>query len=75
MYADYEDEDEPGRKRLTGTELFGYVMAMRLRERLVDVRQVLNLYKDFDRASGCKYSISLVSPPEALSPKRMEALF
>ena len=65
VYAEYEDEEERGRKRFMGTELFGYVTAMRLRERLVDVRQVLNLYKDFDRASGCKCSI-----PRCLLKKR-----
>lgn len=53
VYAtEYEDEEERERKRVLGTELYGYVMAMRLKERLVDVRQVLSLYKDFDRASA-----------------------
>lgn len=54
VYAEYDDDEERERKRFLGTELYGYLMAMRLKERLVDVRQVLNLYKDFDRASGCK---------------------
>ena len=54
VYTEYEDDEERERKRFLGSELYGYVMALRLKERLVDVRQVLNLYKDFDRASGCK---------------------
>ncbi len=55
VYAtEYEDEEERERKRFSGTELYGYVMAMRLKERLVDVRLVLGLYKDFDRASASK---------------------
>ena len=54
VYTEYEDEEERERKRLLGTDLYGYVMALRLKERLVDVRQVLSLYKDFDRASGRK---------------------
>ena len=53
--AEYEDEEERERKRLAGSELYGYVLAMRLRERLVDVRQVLSLYRDFDHASGCEF--------------------
>ena len=53
-YAEYEDEEEKERKRLVGTELYGYVMAMRLKERLAEVRQVLGLYRDFDRLSECK---------------------
>lgn len=53
VYAEYDDEEEEReRRRVLGTELYGYVMALRLRERLVDVRQVLSLYKDFDRASA-----------------------
>lgn len=58
VYTVYEDDEERERKRFLGTGLYGYVMAMRLKERLVDVRQVLNLYKDFDRASEgkCYYS-------------------
>ena len=63
VFTEYEDDEEKERKRFLGSELYGYVMAMRLKERLVDVRQVLNLYKDFDRVSGCKYCIS--------SPSRM----
>lgn len=54
VYTEYEDDEERERKRHLGTELYGFVMAMRLKERLVDVRQVLSLYKDFDRASGGK---------------------
>lgn len=54
VYTEYEDDEEKERKRFLGTELYGYVMALRLKERLVDVRQVLNLYKDFDRVSGSK---------------------
>ena len=54
VYTEYEDDEERERKRFLGTELYGYVMALRLKERLVDVRQVLNLYKDFDRVSGGK---------------------
>lgn len=54
VYTEYEDDEERERKRLLGTDLYGYVMALRLKERLVDVRQVLSLYKDFDRASGRK---------------------
>ena len=54
LYTEYEDDEERERKRLAGTELYGYVMALRLKERLVDVRQVLDLYRDFSRASGCK---------------------
>ena len=54
VYTEYEDDEERERKRFLGTELYGYVMAIRLKERLADARQVLNLYKDFDRASGCK---------------------
>ena len=54
VYAEYEDDEERERKRFLGSELYGYVMAMRLKERLVDVRQVLNLYRDFDHASGCE---------------------
>ncbi|CAD6586685.1 MAG: hypothetical protein ASARMPRED_002800 [Alectoria sarmentosa] len=57
VYAEYDDDEERERKRFLGTELYGYLMAMRLKERLVDVRQVLNLYKDFDRASGCIFVI------------------
>ena len=53
-YAEYEDEEEKERKRFMGTELYGYVMAMRLKERLAEVRQVLGLYRDFDRVSECK---------------------
>ena len=53
-YAEFEDEEEKERKRFVGTELYGYVMAMRLKERLVEVRQVLGLYRDFDRVSECK---------------------
>lgn len=52
VYTEYEDDEERERKRFLGTELYGYMMAVRLKERLVDVRQVLNLYKDFDRLSG-----------------------
>ena len=54
VYAEYEDEEEKERKRFLGTELYGYVMAMRLKERLVEVRQALGLYRDFDRVSECK---------------------
>ena len=53
--GDYEDDEERERKRFLGSELYGYVLAMRLRERLMDVRQVLNLYRDFDQASGCEF--------------------
>lgn len=58
VYTEYEDEEELPRKRLSGTEMYGYVMALRLKERLVDVRQVLSLYKEFDHASRgkCCYS-------------------
>ena len=55
VYAEYEDDEERDRKRFAGSELYGYVLAMRLRERLVDVRQVLSLYRDFDQASGCEF--------------------
>ena len=66
VYAEYEDEEEKERKRFLGTELYGYVMAMRLKERLVDVRQVLSLYRDFDRVSECKCSdIPLIFPSHA----------
>ena len=58
VYAEYEDEEDKERKRLMGTELYGYVMAMRLKERLVDVRQVLGLYRDFDRVSECECPLS-----------------
>ena len=69
VYTEYEDDEERERKRFLGTELYGYLMAMRLKERLVDVRQILNLYKDFDRVSGCKCSqLSLMSLEEASSP-------
>lgn len=69
VYTEYEDDEERERKRFLGTELYGYVMALRLKERLVDVRQVLNLYKDFDRVSGGELLLSLMmSPEEALSP-------
>ena len=54
VYTEYEDDEERVRKRILGPELYGLLMAMRLKERLVDVRQVLNLYKDFDRLSGSK---------------------
>ena len=67
VYSEYEDEERE-RKRLLGTDLYGYVMALRLKERLVDVRQVLSLYKDFDRASGRKCCNPLLSPREVLSP-------
>ena len=56
VYTEYEDDEERERKRFLGTELYGYVMAMRLKDRLLEVRQVLQLYKDFDRASGSKCS-------------------
>ena len=55
VYAEYEDEEERERKRFVGSELYGYVLAMRLKERLVEVRQVLSLYRDFDQASGCEF--------------------
>ena len=67
VYTEYEEDEERERKRFLGTELYGYVMAIRLKERLVDVRQVLNLYKDFDRLSGGKLLLSLMSPQEAWS--------
>ena len=59
VYAEYEDDEERERRRFLGSELYGYVLAMRLKERLVDVRQVLNLYRDFDQASGSKYYPSI----------------
>ena len=68
VYTEFEDDEERERKRFLGTELYGYLMAMRLKERLVDVRQVLNLYKDFDRVSDRKCYFSPMSPDEALSP-------
>ena len=55
VYGEYEDDEERERRRFLGSELYGYVLAMRLRERLVDVRQVLNLYRDFDQLSGCEF--------------------
>ena len=54
VYTEYEDDDERERKRFLGTELYGYAMAVRLKDRLLDVRQVMGLYQDFDRASGRK---------------------
>lgn len=54
VYTEYEDEEERDRKRVLGTDMYGYVMALRLKERLVDVRQVVNMYKEFDRASRGK---------------------
>ncbi|KAF6235307.1 hypothetical protein HO173_006503 [Letharia columbiana] len=57
VYTEYEDDEERERKRFLGTELYGYVMAMRLKDRLLEVRQVLQLYKDFDRASGSIFVI------------------
>lgn len=71
VYTEYEDDEERERKRFLGSELYGYVMAMRLKERLVDVRQVLNLYKDFDRASGSKSTVPAVSSRNATT-RRME---
>lgn len=68
VYTEFEDDEERERKRFLGTELYGYLMAMRLKERLVDARQVLNLYKDFDRVSDRKCYLFLMSPEEALSP-------
>ena len=74
VYAEYEDEEERERKRFLGTELYGYVMAMRLKERLVEVRQVLGLYRDFDRVSECKLLLSLMFPHHALLLGRTDAL-
>ena len=65
VFAEYEEEEERERerKRLLGSELYGYVMAMRLKDRLAEVRQVLQLYKDFDRASGRKCRLAPPPPP------------
>ena len=73
VYAEYEDEEEKERKRFLGTELYGYVMAMRLKERLVEARQVLGLYRDFDRVSECKLLLSLIFLRHAFLPGRTDA--
>ena len=75
MYTEFEDDEERERKRFLGTELYGYLMAMRLKERLVDVRQVLNLYKDFDRVSDRKCYLFLMPPKEALPPGALRHFF
>lgn len=74
LHAEYEDDEERERRRLLGTELYGYVMALRLKERLVDVRQVLGLFKDFDRASGSKYRDPSSSRREGVVGRHVKAV-